>query len=258
MGDETPANEIRFLETGHGTRIAWTGGEVKGRPTIVFFPGHGSDMDGTKAIAVAAWAGRNDFGMVRFDYSGHGRSSGEFLDGTVGAWKQDCLAVLDELTREDLILVGSSLGGWLMMLAARERVGRIAGLVGIAAAPDFTRDLIWDGLTEEQRETLERDGRISLANPYAEDDVVYTHRLVTEADDHLVLGGTIRLDCPVRLLQGMRDEEVPPVTAERLAAAIASPDIEVILDQDAGHRFSKPGQIELILSCLDTITLKAG
>ena len=258
MDDATPDYDIRYLETGHGSRIAWTGAEMAGKPTIVFFPGHGSDMDGTKALAVADWAGQNGFGMIRFDYSGHGRSSGEFLDGTIGAWKGDCLAVLDGLTRQNLILVGSSLGGWLMMLAARERAERIAGLIGIAAAPDFTRDLIWDDLTGEQRLAMEADGRIALPNPYSDEDVVYTHRLVTEADAHLILGQTTRLDCPVRLLHGMNDEEVPPGTAERLAKAIKGPDIEVVIDQDAGHRFSEPAQIDLILSCLDTITLKAG
>ena len=257
MTDTTPDGDVRYLDTGHGSRIAWTGAEVAGRPTVVFLPGHGSDMDGAKALAVADWAGRNGFGMIRFDYSGHGRSSGAFLDGTVGAWKADCLAVLDGLTRERLVLVGSSLGGWLMMLVARERAGRIAGLVGIAAAPDFTRDLIWDALDGDQREAMRRDGRIALPNPYADEDVVYTHALVTEADAHLVLGGTTRLDCPVRLLHGMKDEEVPPGTAERLAAAIDGPDTEVILDRNAGHRFSEPDQIDLLLSCLDGITLKA-
>ena len=258
MNNATPDEAVRFLETDHGSRIAWTGGEVGDRPTVVFLPGHGSDMDGTKALAVAEWAGRKGFGAVRFDYSGHGRSSGEFLDGTIGAWKADCLAVLDNLTRERLVLVGSSLGGWLMVLAARERAERIAGLVGIAAAPDFTRDLIWEALDEPQRQAMQRDGRIALPNPYADDDVVYTYGLVTEADDHLVLGDTTRLDCPVRLLHGMRDEEVPPETAERLAAAIDGPDTEVILDRNAGHRFSEPDQIDLLLSCLDGITHKAG
>ena len=258
MDDATPDEAVRFLETGHGSRIAWTGAEVAGRPTVVFFPGHGSDMDGTKALAVAEWAGRNGLGMIRFDYSGHGRSSGEFLDGTIGVWKADCLAVLDGLTREKLVLVGSSLGGWLMVLAARERAGRVAGLVGIAAAPDFTRDLIWDALDKPQREAMKRDGRIALPNPYADEDLVYTYGLVTEADDHLVLAGKTRLDCPVRLLHGMKDEEVPHGTAERLAAAIDGPDTEVILDRNAGHRFSEPDQIDLLLSCLDGITLKAG
>ena len=257
MDDSTPDEAIRFLETDHGSRIAWTGAEAAGRPTVVFLPGHGSDMDGTKALAVAEWAGGKGFGMIRFDYSGHGRSSGKFLDGTIGAWKADCLAVLDGLTRENLVLVGSSLGGWLMVLAARERAERIAGLVGIAAAPDFTRDLIWDSLDGDQREAMRRAGRIALPNPYADDDVVYTYGLVTEADAHLVLGGKTRLGCPVRLLHGMKDEEVPPETAERLAAAIDGPDTEVILDRDAGHRFSEPNQIDLLLSCLDGITLKA-
>ena len=257
MGEAAATGAIRFLETAHGSRIAWTGAEVDGRPTIVFLPGHGSDMDGTKALAVESWALDNGFGSVRFDYSGHGRSSGDILDGTIGLWKQDCLAVLDGLTRQKLVLVGSSLGGWLMMLAVRERAERMAGLVGIAAAPDFTRELVWASLSPDQREAMRRDGRIALPNPYSDDDVVYPYRLVEEADDHLILGETTRLDCPVRLLHGMKDEEVPPATAERLAVAISSPDIKVVLDKDAGHRFSEPAQIDLLLSCLDEVTRKA-
>ena len=249
---------IHFLDTDHGTRLAWTGREVFGKPTIIFFAGHGSDMDGTKAIAVDSWAEHNGFGMIRFDYSGHGQSSGAFLDGTIGQWKKDCLAIIDTLTSEAVIIVGSSLGGWLMMLAARERADRIIGMIGIAAAPDFTRDLIWDSLSDDQKKTMERDGQIALPNPYAPEDVIYPLHLITEADRHLVLNDLISLDCPVRLLQGMQDEEVPPVTAEKLAAIIDSPDLEVIFDETAGHRFSEPDQIDLLLSCLDEITLKSG
>lgn len=253
-----PEHPIQYLETEHGSRLAWTGAEIPGKPTLVFLPGHGSDMDGTKALATAEWAEANGFGMIRFDYAGHGRSDGAFLDGTIGLWKQDCLAVIDQLTTGAVILIGSSLGGWLMMLVAHERPTRMAGLIGIAAAPDFTEDLIWQTLTPEQQQAMKASGQIALPNPYAPEDVIYTYRLVEDGREHQVLTRPIRLTCPVRLLHGGEDEEVPVETAEKLAAVITSPDLEVIIDAEAGHRFSEPDQIDLLMSCLDAITRKIG
>ena len=253
----TQNETIHYLDAPHGSRLAWSGAEIPDKPTILFFAGHGSDMQGTKALAVAEWAERNRFGMLRFDYSGHGLSSGEFLDGTIGAWKADCLAIIDALVKEPLIIIGSSLGGWLMMLAAMERKEQIIGLIGIAAAPDFTEELIWQALTPQQQEQMQKEGQIALPNPYADEDVIYPYHLITEGREHLILDKKITLDCPVRLLHGMQDEEVPYKIAERLADAITSPDIEVVLDKNAGHRFSEPDQIDLLLSCLDDITLKA-
>lgn len=249
---------IQFLDTNHGSRLAWCGGEVEGRATVVFLHGHGSDMNGTKAVAVAGWAADNNFGMVRFDYSGHGASMGDFLDGTISAWKADCLAVIDTLTTGECILIGSSLGGWLMMLVARERRERIAGIIGIAAAPDFTRDLIWNALSEGEKGRMRQDGRIAVPNPYGAGDTIYPLHLIEDGEKHLILGGEIAVDCPVRLLHGGKDEEVPPITAERLAAAIISPDCEVIFDATADHRFSEPDQIDLLLSCLEAIVANRG
>ena len=137
-------------------------------------------MDGSKAIATAEWAKENDYGMMRFDYFGHGRSSGDMMQGTIGHWLKDALAVIDTLTTGKLVLVGSSLGGWLMMLAARARPERIAGLIGIAAAPDFTDDLIWDSLTPDQQKQMAKDGQIALPNPYAFEDVIYPYQLITQ------------------------------------------------------------------------------
>ena len=251
-------DNLNFLQTGHGSRIAWQGSEIPGKPTVVFFPGHGSDMEGTKAIAAAEWATASGFGMIRFDYSGHGLSDGEFLDGTIGLWKQDCLSVIDQLTTGGIILVGSSLGGWLMLLVARERKDRIAGLIGIAAAPDFTDDLIWNELTPNQQKEMQTTGQIALPNPYAPEDVIYTWKLVEDGRNHMVLRSPITLDCAVRLLHGGKDEEVPVETANRIAEVIQCPDIEVIIDADAGHRFSEPDQIDLLISCLDEITRKIG
>ena len=254
-----PKNKtMQYLDTQQGRRIAWMGGEVADKPTIVFFPGHGSDMEGSKALAVAQWADTAGVGIIRFDYSGHGQSSGALLDGTIGDWKDDCLSVIDQLTRRPLIIIGSSLGGWLMMLVARVRSERLQGLIGIAAAPDFTQRLIWDTLTPAQRISMQKDGQIALPNPYAPEDVIYPYQLITEARNHLVLESKTVLNCPVRLLHGEQDEEVPPDTANQIRQSIESPDIEVIFKPNAGHRFSAPDEIDLLLSCLDEMVTKTG
>lgn len=253
---------INYLDTDHGTRIAWAGWSAPEKTseasvTIIFFPGHGSDMDGSKAIATAEWAKENDYGMMRFDYFGHGRSSGDMMQGTIGHWLKDALAVIDTLTTGKLVLVGSSLGGWLMMLAARARPERIAGLIGIAAAPDFTDDLIWDSLTPDQQKQMAKEGQIALPNPYAPEDVIYPYQLITEARQHFVLRDRMEAPYPVRLLQGMQDEEVPWQTAEKLAASLDGHDISTILVEGAGHRFSEPDQIDILLAHLGEVTLAA-
>ena len=252
-------NQVNFLNTAHGSKIAWSGWQPREDEniTIVFFPGHGSDMDGTKAIAAADWARENGYGMMRFDYSGHGQSSGDMMDGTIGQWRDDALAVIDHLTTGKLVLVGSSLGGWLMVLAARARPDRIAGMIGIAAAPDFTDDLIWDDLTPDQQAAMARDGQIALPNPYAPKDVIYPYQLITEGRNHFVLRDRMATPYPVRLLHGMDDEEVPWQTAEKLAASFDGHDINTILVEGAGHRFSEPDQIDILLANLGEVTLAA-
>ena len=250
--------KINFLQTDHETEIAWTGKLCPGKPTIVFFAGHGSDMNGTKAIAVDEWAHENDFGIIRFDYFGHGQSSGKYLDGTISIWRKDCLAVIDNLVTGPIIIVGSSLGGWLMMLAAQDRMDRIAGLIGIAAAPDFTDDLIWDELSNDQKEQMQKEGEIALPNPYAPEDVIYPYELILDGRKNFVLKERQEAPFPVRLLHGMQDEEVPPATAEKLASNLDGDDIHVVLVEDAGHRFSTPEQIDILLSTLGEMTLKVG
>lgn len=250
-------HDVQFLSSDHGTRIAWTGGEVKGAPTLVFLAGHGSDMNGTKALAAHDWAKDNGLGFIRFDYFGHGQSSGDMMEGNLTRWKADCLAVIDQLTREKIILIGSSLGGWLMLLVARARPQRIAGMVGIAAAPDFTDDLIWDHLTPDQQTAMARDGQIALPNPYAPEDVIYPYQLITDGRENFVLRDRQQAPYPVRLLHGMEDEEVPLQTAERLARNLDGPDVLAVLVKGAGHRFSEPEQIDILLAQLGEVTLKA-
>lgn len=156
--------------------------------------------------------------------------------------------MLDELTSGPQLLVGSSLGGWLMIRAAQDRPERVAGLVGIAAAPDFTETLIWEALTDAQKDQMKTSGQIALPNPYAPEDVVYPYHLVTDGRDNLVLTKPIGLDMPVVLLQGMADHEVPWQTALHIAEQWASDEVQVILDKAAGHRFSEDSQIEQICS----------
>jgi len=227
-------------------------------PGIVFLIGHGSDMEGTKALACEDWARRNGRACLRFDYSGHGLSSGDFLDGNISSWTADCLAVLDALTTGPQILVGSSLGGWLMLNVALARPDRVAGLIGIAAAPDFTEDLLWAAFTDDQRRQIEADGVIALPNPYSDEPVIYPWHLITDGRHNLRLRGGLDITCPVHLLHGMQDEEVPWQTATATAAALASDDVEITLVKDAGHRFSEPDQIARLAAALDRMATKTG
>ena len=249
--------EVNFLETAHGARLAWSGWQVDGAASIVFLSGHGSDMDGSKALAVADWAHEKGYGMIRFDYSGHGQSSGDMMDGTISLWLKDTLAILDELTVGRVVLVGSSLGGWLMMLAARARPERIGGLIGIAAAPDFTEDLIWAELDETQRQQMMADGFIALPNPYAPEDIIYPYDLIADGRDNLVLRTPFSAPYPVRFLHGMGDAEVPYSTAEALTANIIGDDVAAVLVAGAGHRFSEPDQLDILRTYLGEVTLRA-
>jgi pimeloyl-ACP methyl ester carboxylesterase len=209
-------------------------------PGVVFLGGFKSDMTGTKAVALEAFAQRRGQAFLRFDYRGHGRSSGRFEEGTIGLWLDDTLAMLDELTEGPQILVGSSMGGWIMLLAALARPQRIAGLVGIAAAADFTEDLIWARATPEQRRVLRRDGYIDQPSDYGEAPYRITLRLIEEGRDHLLLAKPIPLACPVRLIHGMQDVDVPWQTSLRLAEALAGDDVELCLVKAAAHRLSEP------------------
>jgi len=256
---------LDFLTIANASRIAYRrldaadGGDAGADgPGIVFLIGHGSDMDGTKALACEDWARRNGRACLRFDYSGHGLSSGDFLDGNISSWTADCLAVLDALTTGPQILVGSSLGGWLMLNVALARPDRVAGLIGIAAAPDFTEDLLWAAFTDDQRRQIEAEGRIALPNPYSDEPVIYPWHLITDGRHNLRLRGGLDITCPVHLLHGMQDAEVPWQTATATAAALASDDVEITLVKEAGHRFSEPDEIARLVAALDRMTAKTG
>ena len=223
------------------------------KPAIIFLAGHGSDMLGTKAELLADYAQKHGLGYLRFDYFGHGQSDGALNDGTISRWVEDSLLMMDALSSGPQILVGSSLGGWLMLRVSQKRANRIAGLVGIAAAPDFTEHLIWQTLDDDTKAKMASEGFLAVENPYSDDDVIYTYDLVVDGRNNLVLDSQIALDVPVFLHHGMCDEEVPYQTAFDIAACLTSTQTRIILDKTAGHRYSEPAQLNAIISSLDQI-----
>lgn len=236
-----------LTDRGDGTHLASE--RLPGRaPTVVFLPGFRSTMDGEKAAALAAWCARTGQAMLRLDYSGHGRSEGRFSDGTIGRWTADALFLLDR-TEGPVVLVGSSMGGWIALLLALARPGRVAALVGVAAAPDFTERLMWDAMAPHEQAALRRLGTLDVPTPYGA-PFPLTFRLIEEARAHLLLDAPIALRCPVRLLHGQADAEVPWETATRLAARLASADVRTILVKDATHRFSRPQDLALLCNAV--------
>src|SRR5476651_2877979 len=188
---------VQRLARPDGNTVAYA--RTEGRaPTIVFLGGFRSDMTGTKAVALEAWAKKSGRAFLRFDYLGHGQSSGRFEDGTIGRWLDDSLAAIDALTSGKLVLVGSSMGGWLSLLAARARPERLAGLVLIAAAPDFTERMLLAGLSPDDRIRLERNGRLERPSQYSPEPSVFTWKLIEEGRNHLLLDKPPALPCPVR------------------------------------------------------------
>lgn len=234
-----------FLDGPQGRRIAFEHQTGQG-PGVVFLGGFKSDMRGSKAEHLAQWAARTGRAFLRFDYSGHGESSGAFEDGTIGDWAADAMAAISTLTDGPQVLVGSSMGGWISLLVARAMPERVAGLVGIAAAPDFTEDGYWAAATPAQREALLRDGRWELPSEYSDAPYVITRHLIEDGRNHLVLRTPLDLPFPVRLLQGTADPDVPMDWALRLLDHAQSPDLHLTLVKGADHRFSTPECLGLI------------
>ncbi len=235
--------------TPQGRRIAYhrtPAGPGVTAPGILFLGGFRSDMEGTKALYLQDWAQANGRAFVRFDYSGHGVSDGRFLDGCIGDWADDARAVLDVLTTGPQVLVGSSMGGWIALLLARAIPRAVSGVVGIAAAPDFTEDNMWANATPTQRTRLMADGQIETPTEYSSDPYIITRRLIEDGRNHLVLRHSLHLPMPVRLLQGTADVDVPPTVALRLLEHATGPDIRLTLVKGADHRFSTPDCLALI------------
>lgn len=228
---------------------------IRGKnPGVIFLHGFRSDKEGGKALAVEALCARRGNAFLRFDAFGHGQSSGDILQGTIGQWAADAVHIIDTLTTGPQILVGSSFGGWISVLAALQRPNRIAGLVGLAAAPDFTEDLMWNTFTPEQRRQMEEQGEVVLDD--CNDPRGSWHipkLLIDEARDHLVLRGPLAISCPVRLIHGQRDDDVPWQQSLQLADLVASDDAQVFLIKDAGHRLSREQDLARICQVLDEL-----
>ncbi|MEG3182332.1 alpha/beta fold hydrolase [Sphingomonas sp. LT1P40] len=235
-----------------GIRIAFHHSQGTG-PTILFLPGYASDMSGSKALAIEDWARANGRAFLRFDYAGCGQSEGAFEDQTLTSWRDDALLLIDELIQGPVILVGSSMGGWIMLLVAKARPDRIAGLVGIAAAPDFTD---W-GFTQPQKMTLLTEGRLEQPSAYAPEPTVTTRAFWTSGEANRLMHGSIDLDMPTRLIHGQRDPDVPWARSMTLAGLLRSDDVQTILVKDGDHRLSRPQDIALILRTLEDLVARS-
>lgn len=242
----------QFITTDHGRRLAYHLSEGTG-PGVVFLGGFHSDMGGTKAVYLEEWAREQGRAFLRFDYSGHGESSGAFTEGAIGDWAQDALAAIETLTEGPQILVGSSMGGWISLLACKALGARVAGLVTIAAAPDFTEDSFWAGFSQDQKAEMLRDGQVILPSDY-DDPYIITRRLVEDGREQLVLRSPLRLDMPVRFLQGTADADVSVDVALRLLNHAEGPDMRLTLVKGADHRFSTPECLALIASAVEEVS----
>jgi pimeloyl-ACP methyl ester carboxylesterase len=234
----------------NGRRLALRSRRGAG-PTLLFLPGYMSDMEGGKATALDRWAAAQGRAMLRFDYAGCGASEGEFEAHTLGDWRDDAVAMIDSV-EGPVILIGSSMGGWLMLLAALARPGRVAGLVGIAAAPDFTD---W-GFDEPRKRTLREQRRLEEPSPYGEAPYVTTRAFWESGEALRLLGAEIAIRCPVRLLHGLADADVPWKISLRLAERLLSTDVRVTLVKDGDHRLSRPADIALLLEMVANLVDK--
>jgi pimeloyl-ACP methyl ester carboxylesterase len=220
-------------------------------PTVVFLSGFKSDMGGTKALYLETVCKEIGQSFIRFDYSWHGASEGKFEDGTISQWLSDTLKIVDELTTGKIILVGSSMGGWLALLTALQRPNRIKALIGIAPAPDFTESLIWEKFSEKQKSEVLQNGKTLIPNCY-DDQEAYpiTRNLIEDGRKHLLLGKTIAITCPIRLIHGMQDDDVPYQYSEKISAAVESKDVQIAYIKNGDHRLSTPENLELLKSQL--------
>jgi pimeloyl-ACP methyl ester carboxylesterase len=242
------------LDRGDGVELAWAHLPGAG-PTVVFLPGFKSDMAGSKATELRDWCSSQGRAMLRLDYSGHGESGGAFTDGTIGRWAADARLVIETVIEGPMLLVGSSMGGWIALLLAPDLP--VTGLVGIAAAPDFTETLMWAAMAPPQRALLLDQGWIDVPSEYGEPYRI-TRTLIEDGRKHPVLGAPIPLACPVRLLQGQRDGDVPWETALRISEQLVSTDVQVVLVKDGDHRLSRPQDLALLRRTVAGLLLQDG
>src|SRR5262245_13780968 len=252
-------NDLKFLAVGEGTEqraiaVRQHGGAA---PGLFWLGGYKSDMQGTKALALADWAARQGRACVRFDYSGHGESGGAFTDGTIGRWLEESLAVFEACCRGPQVVIGSSMGGWLALLLIRElarhpapQPASIVGLVLIAPAVDFTEELMWKRFPPEARQAIEQAGAWARPSQYSAEPYLITRGLIEDGRRHLLLGGMIETGCPVRILQGVNDPDVPWQHAVELVARFARDDVVLTMVKDGDHRLSRPEDIERLIAAV--------
>ncbi len=233
-------------------------------PGVFWLGGFKSDMQGTKAVALDEWAARTGRACLRFDYSGHGESGGAFTDGTIGSWLEDSVAVFEAFAKGPQIVVGSSMGGWMALLLAQELrqraasgaklSGSLAGMVLVAPAPDFTEELMWKNFSPEAKRQIETKGSWERPSEYSTEPYVITRALIEDGRKHLVLGGLIETGCPVRILQGVQDTDVPWQHAMELSSRLVRDDVVMTLVKDGDHRLSRPEDIERLIAAVSELS----
>ncbi|MXU65565.1 alpha/beta hydrolase [Oceanomicrobium pacificus] len=246
------------LTSSRGQALAFCKTEARGKgenlPGLVFLGGFRSDMEGSKALFLENWAAERGRAFLRFDYSGHGASGGDFLDGSIGDWAADAREVIAAQTDGPQILIGSSMGGWISLLVARDDPDRVAGLVGIAAAPDFTEDSMWAGFDDAMRKTLLEEGQVALPSDYSDDPYIITRKLIEEGRTQLVLRDPLPLPMPVRLLHGTADADVAMSVPLRILDHAKAPDLRLTFVKGADHRMSGPAELALIGKTVHGVT----
>jgi pimeloyl-ACP methyl ester carboxylesterase len=252
-------NGLKFLHIGEGSerRAIAVRAQAGAAPGLLWLGGYKSDMQGSKAQALADWAAQRHRACVRFDYSGHGESEGNFTDGTIGRWLAESLGVFDAFSRGPQLLVGSSMGGWIALLLVRALQQRrpaaaasVAGLVLVAPAVDFTEELMWKRFTPQIKRELAETGVWARPSQYSPEPYLVTRQLIEEGRNHLMLGGMIECGCPVRILQGVADPDVPWQHAKALVARLACDDVVLTLVKDGDHRLSRPEDIERLIGAV--------
>ena len=248
-----------FFEINDGQKLAFSqvidGKNRKNLPGVVFLSGLKSDKEGTKAVFLSKWAEENDRDFLRFDYRGHGASSGIFEDTSISDWLDDTKRIVAGLTSGPQILVGSSLGGWISLLFARRFPEKVAGIIGIAAAPDFTAQYTSKNLTQDQRQELLTTGKLSFYSEYFEQPLIITQKLIEDGNNNLVLTKEQSIDCPVRLFHGSNDEDVPLSTSINILEKIRSNDMQLQIIKGVDHRFSTPDCLKLIQKAVEQVPL---
>jgi len=252
FGNEIVPVEPSILARASGATIAYHHLFGKG-PGVIFCTGFKSDMTGGKALALETWCRTEARQFTRFDYQGHGASSGRFEDGTIGQWREDALAVLDEVTSGPQVVVGSSMGGWIACLMAIARPERIRAIVGIAPAVDFTQALLWPRLDADARRQIEEEGVWLRPSVYDDGPYPITKTLIEDGKSHLLMPGPIPFKGPVRLIHGMQDDAVPWEHSLRIADAMESEDVEIALVKDGEHRLSRDADLARLISAVANV-----